>query len=504
MENIFKTKQLLDGIKQNCKLFPQKVALSDSNREVTYHELLIEIEEYQHWLTTAGFKIGEVAIVQLPNRVNTVILVLALCEFGVVPLFSAPTLRTQEIAHLQRLSGANHYIFSTEYGDFDYLKQAESIAKINGNSFNAWGLNHKTPERKFFQEVAIESPNAEKYLIMITSSGSTGLPKIIALTPEQLWNRVAKWEPVFKFNSDSRFMAYLSIMYPLTLHSPGILSILLIGGSVYLTDRWDCSLQQCLATLDQKRITHTALVPSFARELIEESEKENYNLSALKMVEISGEPLTNELAQDIKKTLDCELLELYGMTEGFGFTTIRSDIQVPLGKIKFEYKLDTQSEDIPSEQGEKCGELLVKSHEIFSGYFNQDNSTYFTDDGFFKTGDIVEFSEKGEIKTAVRKKDVVNKYGNKISCIEIERILESFSEIQHAAVVGIPDKKMGQSICAFLVGEHIVEDKIRQKLAELGLAEFKVPDHIRYLATLPLNTRLKVDRTKLIEIAQQS
>ena len=140
----------------------------------------------------------------------------------------------------------------------------------------------------------------------------------------------------------------------------------------------------------------------------------------------------------------------------------------------------------------------------FLAIFNQNNSSYFTEDGFFKTGDIVEFRERGVIHSVVRKKDVVNKFGNKINCVEIEHILESFNEIQHAAVVGIPDQQMGQSMYAFLVGEQMTYDKLRQKLVEFGLAEFKIPDHICYLATLPLNARLKVDRSKLIEMAQQN
>jgi 2,3-dihydroxybenzoate-AMP ligase len=504
MNNFSNMNQLLNTIKQSGKLFPEKIALSDSHHELTYRELLKKIEEYQHWLKKTGFRPGEVAIIQLPNRVNTVILVLSLCEFGVVPLFSAPALRTQEIAHLQRLSGANHYIFSSNYTDFDYLKQAEAIANNNGCCFNAWSLKRDKPELKFAQTVTSERPDVAKYMIMITSSGSTGLPKIIAPTPDQLWKRVVKWETIFKLDSDHRFMAYLSIMYPMTLHAPLILSILAKGGSVYLTDRVDCSLQQCLAILDSKRITHTALVPSFAREFLETFKEENYNLSALDIVEIGGEPLTDELAEEIKKTLGCSLFELYGMSEGFGFATTRSDIQIPLDRTKFEYKLDTQIEDVAREQDGKRGELLIKGEQIFSGYFNQDNRNFFTEDGFFKTGYIVEFKGEGVINSAVRKKDVVNKFGTKINCIEIEHILESFGEIRRAVVVGIPDKKMGQSMCAFLVGDRISNDTLRKKLVDIGLAEFKFPDQIRYLSTLPLNARLKVDRSKLIEMAQRS
>lgn len=497
------TNKLLDTIKEKGRLFPDKLALSDNLQELTYHGLLEKIKEYQYWLKKSGFKVGDVAVLQLPNRVNTVVIALALCEFGVVPLFSAPTLRIQETAHLQRLSGANHYIFPGQYSDFDYLKQAEAISIINGHSFNAWSLTHEFPELKFAQAVALPRPEVEKYMIMLTSSGSTGLPKIIAITPEQMWNRVDKWASIFKLESDCRFMAYLSIMYPMTLHSPGILCILATGGSVYLLDRIDSSLQQCLFTLDQKRITHTALVPSLAREFLETFRAGDYNLSALKIVEIGGEPLTEELAQDIKQMLGCELLEIYGMTEGFGFTTTRSDIQISKDYIKFEFKLDPHTEDIAAEQSQNRGELLIKGEEIFSGYFNQSNSSYFTEDGFFKSGDIVEFHESGAIYSAVRKKDVVNKFGNKINCTEIEHILESFNEIQQAVVVGIPDQKMGQSMCAFLVCEHITHDELRQKLVEYGLAEFKIPDHIRYLTTIPLNARLKVDRSKLIEMAQQ-
>lgn len=497
------TENILEQVLANCHSFPEKIALKDSFQQLTYSEFYDKINDYCQWLSQSAFQPGQVAIIQLPNRTITVCLMFAFFKLGIIPLFVAPTLREREVTHLIQLSDADYYFYPENYTDFDYEKQANNIYKHSEKKFSAFKVSETKIKMDFAGANITISPKKSLYMLMMTSSGSTGLPKIIPVTAEQMFFRSTKWKHCCHFNEDSRFMAYLSIMYPMTLHSPGILCALYSGAEVHLTDRGEMGIRECLKSMQQNKITHTALVPTFAHEFVTLIKENNYDLSSMRVVEIGGEPLSEDLAKQIREAFNCKLFEIFGMTEGFSFNTIRSDIKFTNDDIYFEFRLVPDEDDESTWESKNKGELLLKNDGIFSGYFNQDNSQFFTDDDYFISGDIVELTKDNQVITAYRKKNVINKTGNKISSYEIEELLLSITGIKQTAVVGINDSALGQAIFAFIVGKKIPDEIIKKHFITSGAPDFKIPDKVIFLDEIPLNSRLKIDRIKLVELGEK-
>lgn len=497
------TDDILEQVLKNCHSYPDKIALKDSYQQLTYSEFNEKINNYCQWLNESGFQPGQVAIVQLPNRVITVCLMFAFFKFGVIPLFVAPTLRKREVIHLVQLSAADYYFFPENFTDFDYAKQAEDIYKQSEKKFNAFTVSESQVTLCFSDQQTKYVPKQLPYMLMMTSSGSTGLPKIIPITNRQMLLRSTKWKACCNFNENARFMAYLSIMYPMTLYSPGVLCSLYCAAEVHLTDREAMSISECLYSMQQNKITHTALVPTFANEFVTMIKENNYDLSSLQIVEIGGEPLNEDLANQIRSGFNCKLFEVFGMTEGFSFSTIRSDIKFTADDINFEFRLAADEDDSSTLNSKNKGELLLKNNEIFSGYFNQNNDKFFTEEGYFISGDIIELTEDNQVITAYRKKNVINKTGNKISSYEIEDLLLAMDEIRQAAVVGVKDIELGQAIFAFVVGQTVPQEKIKKHFIALGTPDFKVPDRVIFMDEIPLNSRLKIDRIKLAELGEK-
>lgn len=256
------------------------------------------------------------AIIQLPNRITTLVLLVALLHKGIKPLFAAPTLRIKEISALREKVGADYYFFPEKYDDIDYSSLAEELTHNTCYVFRSFRVGKESISPSFYHEGETNLLTDPPYIAFLTSSGSTGLPKVIPLTDEKLIQRCAKWKDYCGIDRHSHFLAYFSIMYPMTLHSPGVLTTLLCGGSVFLADRAETEIQSFLSLFDRYGITHSALVPSFAAEFVRLAGEKSCKFYSLKVLEIGREPLSDTLAEKIRGRFNCLLFEVYGMTEG--------------------------------------------------------------------------------------------------------------------------------------------------------------------------------------------
>jgi 2,3-dihydroxybenzoate-AMP ligase len=224
-------------------------------------------------------------------------------------------------------------------------------------------------------------------------------------------------------------------------------------------------------------------------------------------IEVGGATLSPEVARQVRPALGATLTHWFGMAEGvLSFT--RPDDPDELAATTQgrpmcaadEYRVvGDDDQDVPA--GE-VGHLLARGPCTLRGYYAvpEHNATVFTADGYLRTGDLARITPEGHLAVAGRVKDVVNRGGEKVSADEIEAHLVAHPRVRRAAVVAVPDRSLGEKSCAVIVAGEPAPTlaELKEFLAGRGLAEFKLPDRLEVVESLPHTNVGKVDKRALL------
>jgi 2,3-dihydroxybenzoate-AMP ligase/mycobactin salicyl-AMP ligase len=197
----------------------------------------------------------------------------------------------------------------------------------------------------------------------------------------------------------------------------------------------------------------------------------------------------------------------YGGTEGMTTITRRADdyktICCTVGRQTFPYDIykvvDSKGNELPTG---KSGELLVKGPSVFSGYFKnpEENSRVFNEDGFFKTGDLATIDEEGYITLCGRIKEMINRGGESISATDIEKLVIQHPDVAVVAVVPMPDKLLGERICAYIETEGnatLSFEDIIEFLKSRDASVLQLPERIVFVKNMPMTKVGKLDKNAL-------
>lgn len=177
----------------------------------------------------------------------------------------------------------------------------------------------------------------------------------------------------------------------------------------------------------------------------------------------------------------------------------------PLDLVVFQLantlEVDDNENEVPDGQ---TGELIVRGPYTIRGYYKapEHNSKSFTVDGFYRTGDIVRKNERGYLFTEGRKKDLINRGGEKISCDEVENYILANPKIENVCLVAMPDEVFGEKACAFVLlkaGETITFEELKDFLRKQHIASFKLPERLEIVSAFPLSPAGKILKRKLRE-----
>lgn len=250
-------------------------------------------------------------------------------------------------------------------------------------------------------------------------------------------------------------------------------------------------------------------VPALISRILNMEGRDRYDLSSLRTISVGGAPSTPELVRAVYDQLRCVVINGFGSSEGTNTATRPGDsldvICNTVGKPVCPYDTikivdDPGNEVLPQVEGE----LVSKGPGVFTGYFKspEENSQIFTADGFFRTGDKARKDGFGNITITGRIKDIINRGGEKISAIEIENLLSSHPDLRETAVVGMPDKVLGERICAYVAvkpGVQLTFEEIISFLKGKGASVQQLPERIEFLEELPMTKVGKVDKKILRE-----
>ncbi|KZB83931.1 (2,3-dihydroxybenzoyl)adenylate synthase [Amycolatopsis regifaucium] len=485
--------------------WPDRVALVDGDRKWTYRQLAAWAGQVASGLHTRGIGRGDRVLVHLPNFAEFVALVFGLFRVGAVPVLALPPHRENEITHLADLSEAVAYVAPDVHGGFDHRPLARKLT----------GVEHvfivgEPQEFTAFQELALEAtvdtpePEPGDVAVLLLSGGTTGLPKLIPRTHDDYHYNLRASAEAAGFDGETRYLAALPAAHNFAFACPGVLGTLWSGGTVVLTATADP--ETSFGLIEREKITATALVPPLVLVWLDTVEESHAELSSLRLVQAGGARLKDEAARRVRTGLGCVLQQVYGMAEGLlNYTGLDDPEELITGTQGRPLSPDDEVRVVdrdgnPVADGE-AGELLVRGPYTIRGYYRaaEHNEKSFTEDGFYRSGDLVRRLPGGELVVEGRVKDVINRGGDKVPVEEVENLLLTHPGVHDVAIVGVPDDVMGERTCAFVIpkGTPPTRRDLVAHLTGLGVAAFKIPDKVRVVESFPRTGLGKVDRGAL-------
>ena len=497
--------------------FADRVAVVDRGRSYTYAEVDRAAERLASNLLDAGLKPLDRVVVQLPNVIEFVYLYLALQKIGCIPIAALATHRYLEISQFAKLSGAAACVTPDRYGDFEFIEMVRRVRKevpsvklgivlgeTSGDFLSLANLISKRAKRP----ASIRIDPADPAIFQL-SGGTTGVPKLIPRTHNDYAYNSRIAAKVCGVTGDSVLLLALPIAHNLPLACPGLQGYFFNGGKVVLSASMRSG--DLFRLIEEHSVTHLKVVPALLIRLINDPDIGKYDLSSLKVIQSGGQRMQPEVRIRTKQLIpSVTVQENFGMSEGMLFFVKLDDPEdvrletcgQPLSPDDEVRLVDDEGKEVPP--GE-VGELTCRGPYTLRGYFAvpEYNARQFTPDGFYRSGDLMRLHPSGNYVVEGRKKDLINRGGEKISAEEIENLILGHPAVQNIACVPIPDPDLGEKMCACVIpkkGRSLSLKELVEFLKDREIAKFKLPERLEILPDFPVSTFGKVSKKALVEM----
>jgi 2,3-dihydroxybenzoate-AMP ligase len=517
-------KSLAEEFKVVFDHYADRVALVDRDRSITYAELDRLSDNLALNLLDLGLKTLDRVVVQLPNVAEFVVLYFALQKIGCIPIAALASHRYAEIRQFVELSGATGCVIPDYHRDFDYAQMFNRIRReipamkhaiILGaprqgfDSLSELIAKPATLPASRLSEIRIDPTDPAVFQL---SGGTTGIPKLIPRTHNDYAYNSKAAASVCGINQDSVILVVLPIAHNLPLACPGIQGCLFHGGKAVISP--STKPEDMCTLIQEHRVTHLKVVPALLIRLLNDPAITRYDLSSLKVIQSGGQSLQPETRLLANKLIpNAFVQENFGMSEGL-LMFVRLDdpedvcletVGRPISPDDEVRILDDDGHDVPV--GE-VGELCCRGPYTLRGYFGvpEYNAWVFTSDGFYRSGDLMRQHASGNYIVEGRKKDLINRGGEKISAEEIENLILSHPSVKNVACIPVPDPDVGERMCACVLlrdGANLSFDELQKFLLGREIAKYKLPERLEVLPDFPLSTVGKVSKKKLVAMVSQ-
>jgi salicylate---CoA ligase len=502
---------------------PASLALvdADAGLRLTYAELADRADAAAARLIDLGIGAGDRIVVQLGNGWEFVVLTLACLRAGIVPVMALPAHRRTELTYLAAHAEAVAIAVPDRMRDFDHQALGHELAADVQASTNApWhvlvagddvrpgsvdlrAICAPGTQRERLDAVA---PGSREVAVFLLSGGTTGLPKLIARTHDDYAYNARGSAEVTGINADTVYLVSLPAGHNFPLACPGILGTLLAGGTVVTLPSPEPA--RAFATIAAEGVTHTAVVPAVAGRWLEHAQQYGADeLRSLRVLQVGGARLADELARKVEPVTGARLQQVFGMAEGLlNFTRLDDPQDVicgtqgrPMSPADEVRLVDELDQDVA--EGEP-GSLLTRGPYTPRGYYKaaEQNTRAFTEDGWYRSGDICRRTPEGNLIVEGRDKDMINRGGEKISAEEVENLVYQLPTVSQVAAVAMPDDVLGERVCVYVVtrpGATVTLEEIRASMEHVGVARFKLPERLEIVDELAATKVGKIDKKAL-------
>jgi 2,3-dihydroxybenzoate-AMP ligase len=497
-------------LRERAQRHGERTAIVAGGQRSSYRELDARADQLAAGFQALGIRPRDRVVVQLPNIAAFFEVVFALFRLGALPVFALPAHRSAEIGSFCAFTEAVAYVIPDKHAGFDYralATQVRGAVPTLRHVIVAGEPGAFTPLSELYASpVELSGPRASDVAFFQLSGGSTGVPKLIPRTHDDYIYSLRGSVEICQLDASSVYLCALPAAHNFPLSSPGVLGTLYAGGTAVLA--LHPSPDEAFPLIERERVTITALVPPLAMIWLEAARSRRHDLSSLRVLQVGGARLSTEAAQRVRPTLGCTLQQVYGMAEGLVNYTRLDDpeelIVTTQGRpISPDDELRVVDEDDREVAPGETGELLTRGPYTLRGYYKIEsfNARAFTPDGFYRTGDLVRVTPEGYLVVDGRAKDQINRGGEKVAAEEVENHLLAHPAVRDAAVVAIPDPFLGERTCAFVIPREAPPPPaaLTAFLRERGLAAYKIPDRIEFVAAFPQTGVGKVSKKALRE-----
>jgi 2,3-dihydroxybenzoate-AMP ligase len=510
-----------DAFDRSVAANAERTAVVDGERRLTYRDLGALVDRFALHLAERGVAGGARAIFQLPNVLEFVVAYFACLKVGAIPVACLPAHRHAEIGYLARFTEATAWLLPSELRGFDYVGMAAELRETLPSLREVLVLGDRVErgmtrigdlladpieDRRAPASLAALRPRPEGPAVFQLSGGTTGLPKVIPRTHDDYHYNSLAAAAVTGFTRDTVFLVAVPIAHNFPLACPGIQGALLLGGTVVLAPAPDPAT--VFGLVERERITWIPAVPATVIGWLNDPAIGHTDLRSVQRLYVGGSRLNPEPARRARGVFGRAIGQVFGMAEGLLCYTRPDDPEDVV--VETQGRPASPADEIrivdddgkPVEAG-AVGELTCRGPYTIRGYYRaaEHNASAFTPDGFYRTGDMVRLHPSGNIVVEGRKKDLINRGGEKISAEEIENLIIGHPAVLNVAVVAIPDPVLGERACACVIprsGETLTLAELnRFLLDDKRIAKFKLPERLELRDRFPTTAVGKVSKKEL-------
>jgi cyclohexanecarboxylate-CoA ligase len=494
---------------------PGRTAMVDGAGRCTWAELARTVERVAHGLAAHGVTPGRVIACQLPNWSEFVVVLLAAARLGAVVNPIPPIYRASELRFMLNRLEAVVAVIPGVFRGFDHAAMLAALRPdvpclehvfvargMPGPGMQPFGALTETPWEAREGRRSLPGTDPNEVHEVIFTSGTTGEPKGVMHTPNTV---LANVYPVLeRLDLSERDVVLMSSTFA---HQTGYLygycALLVLGGTGVWLDVW--SAETAARLVERERVTFTMGATPFLRDLTYVSGGPDF--SSLRVFISAGAPIPRPLVADARARLGCAISPGWGMTENGLVTCVgpgdpEDKVLTTDGSPARGMELaivDAEGRPLPPDAE---GDLLVRGASQFVGYYKRPDFTRdsHTGDGWFRTGDRGRIDADGYLSITGRTKDLIIRGGENIPVAEVESVLFTHPKVAGVAVVGMPDPRLGERACAFVVPRGGEAPTLAELVAWLDahqLARQKFPERLELVDEFPMTPSGKVQKYRL-------
>ena len=512
-----------DALQQSFVANADRVAVVDGERRVTYAELGRLVDRLALHFANLEIARGATVVFQLPNVLEFVIAYVACLRVGAIPLTCLPAHRQAEIGYLARFTEAAAWLVPSEFHGFDYVAMAEELRPSLPSLRHVLVVGERTgadmtrlqhllddpiKQRVAPSTLADVRPDPSDVAVFQLSGGTTGLPKVIPRTHDDYLYNSLVFAAATVLDRDGVILLSVPIAHNFPLACPGVQGALLLGARTILAPSPDA--ETVFALVERERATWIPAVPATVIGWLNSPRRGAYDLSSIRSICVGGSRLNPEPARAVLAAFGPVLVQVFGMAEGLLCATRHGDpedvvVETQGRPVSPDDEIRVVDEDGKDVAPGQVGELICRGPYTIRGYYRaaEHNRTAFTEDGFYRTGDMVRLHPSGNLIVEGRRKDLINRGGEKISAEEVENLLLSHPAVLNAAVVAMPDPVLGERACAYVIprpgAQPTLAELTRFLSEDKRIARFKLPERLELRDRLPTTAVGKISKKDLRE-----
>ncbi len=521
-------RDILDYLDEAVAATPERTAIAGFNSVTgehtrhTYAELRQLVDRVALGLVAIGVEPGDVVSYQLPNWWQFGVLHLACARVGAVTNPLMPIFRQRELGFMLPFVESKVMFVPASYRAFDYpamiaelrpkLPSLEHVFVVCGDGPDAFEANfidrHWEDEMDGAAILAERRGGPNEVTQVLYTSGTTGEPKGVMHTPNTLISNIVQYIDRVGLTSDDVILMASPLAHQ-TGFLYGLLMPIMLGTTAVLQDIW--APDEAVRNIEKHGVTFSMASTPFLSDLAATPAVDEHDISTLRAFLTAGAPIPRVLVEKASERLDIMVISCWGMTENGGVTTTKrgdSDEKIfgtdgtPLHGMETRV-VDEDGKELPPGAD---GRLQARGMASFVGYLKRPNLFATDEDDWFETGDLAQIDADGYVRITGRSKDVIIRGGENIPVVEVEGLLYRNPAIQDAAIVAMPDERLGERACAFVTLEPgaalSFEDMVAFLEAEKMTRNY-LPERLEIIDEMPRTPSGKIQKFKLREMLDE-